>query len=93
MRFLTSGKGCTRLDKIRNECMRKESEVFSMNNRITKYKQDWREHVESMEEERVVKQALWYRHKEEEILMDHEEGRVMEAGRGHRPNLRIGGGR
>jgi hypothetical protein len=92
MRFLTSVKGCTRLDKIRNECTRKESEVFSMSNTITKYRQDWPEHEDSMEE-RVLKRDLWYRHKEEEILVDHEQGGVIEAGDGHRPKPRIGEGR
>jgi hypothetical protein len=34
MRFLRSVKGCTRLDKIRNEDIRKELGVFSINDRI-----------------------------------------------------------
>jgi hypothetical protein len=35
--------------------------VFSTNNRIRRYRQDWLEHVERMEGGRVPKQALWYR--------------------------------
>jgi hypothetical protein len=63
MRFLGSVKGHTRLDKIRNEDIRKELGVFSVNDRIRRYRQDWLEHVERMEEGRVLKQALWYRPK------------------------------
>jgi hypothetical protein len=63
MRFLRSVKGCTRLDKIRNEDIRKELGVFSINDRTRRYRQDWLEHVERMEEERVPKQAVWYRPK------------------------------
>jgi hypothetical protein len=50
MRFLRSVKGCTRLDKIRNEDIRKELGMFSINDRIRRYRQDWLEHVEKMEE-------------------------------------------
>jgi hypothetical protein len=93
MRFLTSIKGCTRLTKIRNEFTRKELQVFSMNYRIRKYRHDWLEHVESMEEERMLTQVLWYRYKEEEILVDNEEGGVIEARKCHRHKPRIRGGR
>jgi hypothetical protein len=41
MRFLKSVKGCTRLDKVRNEEIRKELEVFSINDRIRRCTQDW----------------------------------------------------
>jgi hypothetical protein len=63
MRFLRSVKGCTRLDKIRKEDIRKELGVFSINDRIRRYKQDWLEYVDRIEG-RVLKQALWYRPKE-----------------------------
>jgi hypothetical protein len=55
MRFLRSAKGCTRLDTIRNEDIRKELGVFSVNDRIRRYRQDWLEHAERMEEGRVPK--------------------------------------
>jgi hypothetical protein len=38
MLFLRSVKGCTKLDKIRNEYIRKELGVFSVNDRIRRYK-------------------------------------------------------
>jgi hypothetical protein len=37
--------------------------MFSNNDGIRRYIQDWLEHVEMMEEGRVLKQALWYRPK------------------------------
>jgi hypothetical protein len=48
--ILRSVKGCTRLHKIRNEDIGKELGVFSINDRIRRYRQDWLEHVERMEE-------------------------------------------
>jgi hypothetical protein len=56
-RFLRSVKGCTRLDKIRNGDIRKELGVFSITDRIRRYRQDWLEHVARMEEGRVPKQV------------------------------------
>jgi hypothetical protein len=41
MRFLRSVKGCIRLDEIKNECIRKELGVFSVNDRVKTYRQDW----------------------------------------------------
>jgi hypothetical protein len=58
--ILRSVKGRTGLDKIRNEDVRKELGVVSINDRKRRYRQDWREHVERMEEGRV---ALWYKSK------------------------------
>jgi hypothetical protein len=48
MRFLKSVKGRTRLDKIRNEDIKKELGVFSINDTMRIYRQDWLEHVERM---------------------------------------------
>jgi hypothetical protein len=53
LRFLRSVKRCTRINKIRNEDIRKEPEVFLMNDRIRRYIQDQLEHVEETEEERM----------------------------------------
>jgi hypothetical protein len=37
MRILKSAKRCTRLEKIRNEDIRKELKMFSINDRIRTY--------------------------------------------------------
>jgi hypothetical protein len=50
-RFLRSVKRRTGPDKIRNEDTRKELGVFSINDRIRRYRQDWLEHVERTEED------------------------------------------
>jgi hypothetical protein len=63
IRFLRSVKGYTRPNKFRNEEKRKPLGVFSVNDRIRRYRQGWLEHVERMEEGRVPKQALLYRPK------------------------------
>jgi hypothetical protein len=46
------------LDSIRNEYRRKAFGVFTMNDRISRYRGDRLEHVEEMEEGRVSKKAL-----------------------------------
>jgi hypothetical protein len=63
MCFLRFVKGRTRLDKIRNEDIREKLGVFSINDRIRRYRKDWLGHLERMEEGRVPKLALWYRSK------------------------------
>jgi hypothetical protein len=46
--------------KLRNEYLRKEIGVSLINDRIRRYRQDWLQHVERMQEGRMPKQALWY---------------------------------
>jgi hypothetical protein len=41
MRFITSVKGYTRLDKIRSEVIRKELEISEIQDVRSKYKQNW----------------------------------------------------
>jgi hypothetical protein len=45
--------------------------VISTNETIRRYRE-----VESMEGKRVVKQAVWYSLKEEDIMVDHAEGGI-----------------
>ena len=61
MRFLGSVKGCTRLDKIRSEIIRKELEIPGIQNVRTKYKQNWINHLERMDNNRLPKHALNYK--------------------------------
>jgi hypothetical protein len=83
MRFLRSVKGCTRLDKTRNKGIRKELGVFSMNGRISKFRQDWLQHVERMEEGQVPSRFFGMGPKE--VVVDHAEIVFIEAGTGYRP--------
>jgi phage-related baseplate assembly protein len=49
MRFLRSVTGYTRLDKIRNEVIRKELEISGIQDMRLKYKQNWINHLERMD--------------------------------------------
>jgi predicted nucleotidyltransferase len=58
IRFLRSVKGYTRLDKIRSEVIRKEQEISRIQDVRAKYKQNWINHLERMENTRLPKHAL-----------------------------------
>jgi hypothetical protein len=61
MRFLRSVKGYTRLDKIRNEVIRKELEISEIQDERSKHKQNWFNHLERMYNTRLPKHALNYK--------------------------------
>jgi len=61
MRFLKCVTGYTRLDKIRSEVIRKEPEISGIQNVILKYKQNWINHLERMDNSRLPKHALNYK--------------------------------
>jgi len=61
MRFLRSVKGYTRLDKIRSEVIRKELETSGTQDVRSKYKQNWINHLEKMDNTRLTKRALNYK--------------------------------
>ena len=61
MRFLRSVKGYTRLDKIRSEVIRKELEISGIQDVRYKYKQNWINHLERMDNTRLPKHALNYK--------------------------------
>jgi len=58
MRFLRSVTGYTRLDKIRSEVIRKELEISAIQDVRLKYKQNWINHLERMNNTRLPKHAL-----------------------------------
>ena len=49
MRFLRSVTRYTRLDKIRSEVVRKELEISGIQDVRSKYKQNWINHLERMD--------------------------------------------
>jgi hypothetical protein len=61
MRFIRSVKGYTRLDKIRSEVIRKELEISGIQGVKSKYKQNWINHLERMDNTRLPKLALNYK--------------------------------
>ena len=58
MCFLRSVAGYTRLDKIRSEVMRKELEISGIQDVRFKYKQNWINHLERMDNTRLPKHGL-----------------------------------
>jgi len=58
MRFLRSVAGHTRMDKIRREVIRKGLEISGIQEVRFKYKQNWINHLERMDNTRLPKHAL-----------------------------------
>jgi hypothetical protein len=63
MRFLRKVKGCTRLDRTRNEDTRAELNIYSINERITDYRNRWKYHINRIEDQRLPKQIRKYKPK------------------------------
>lgn len=60
MRFLRSVAGYSLLDKIRSDDIRSELRIFKLIDRITKYRSDWKQHVDRMKEDRIPKLMMSY---------------------------------
>ncbi|KAK9877518.1 hypothetical protein WA026_018626 [Henosepilachna vigintioctopunctata] len=63
MRYLRSVKGCTLLDRIRNDDIRRELKIFNLCDRIREYRNCWQDHVQRMTDARLPKAAFNYRPK------------------------------
>ena len=61
MHFVRSVTGHTRPDKIRSEVIRKELEISGIQDVRLKYKQNWINHLERMDNTRLPKHALNYK--------------------------------
>jgi len=61
LRFIRSVTGYTRLDKIRSEDIRQELEISGIQDVRLKYKQNWINHLERMDNTRLPKYALNYK--------------------------------
>jgi len=61
MRFLKRVQGYTRLDKIGSEIIRKELEIPGIQDVRTTHKQNWINHLERMDNNRLPKHALNYK--------------------------------
>ena len=64
IRFLRSVTGCTRLDEIRSEDIRKELEIPGIKDVRLKYKQNLINHLERMDNTRLPKHTLNYKPRE-----------------------------
>jgi hypothetical protein len=61
MRFLRSVAGYKRLDKIRSQDIRQELEISGIQDVRLKYKQNWINHLERMDNTRLPKYVLIYK--------------------------------
>ena len=63
MKFLRHLLGITKLDKEKNQCIRKKAQ--SIVKEIKQYQEKWLQHVQRMDINRLPKQALQYRPKDQ----------------------------
>jgi len=65
MKFLRHLLGITKLDKEKNECIREKTGAQNIVKEIKQYQEKWLQHVQRMDTNRIPKQALRYRPKDE----------------------------
>jgi hypothetical protein len=61
MSFLWKTKGCTKLDHITNEMIRTELNIYTVNDTVEQYRNNWFQHVSRIQDTRLPKRALQYR--------------------------------
>ena len=55
MRFLRPMAGYTLLDKKRSSDIREQLDIININDKLTQYKINWREHIQRMNDNRLQK--------------------------------------
>jgi len=65
MKFLRHLLGITKLDKEKNQCIREKTGAQNIVEEIKEYQKKWLQHVQGMDTNRIPKQALKYRPKDE----------------------------
>ena len=63
MKFLRHLLGITKLDKEKNQCIRHKTGAQNTVKEIKQYQKKWLQHVQSMDTNRLPKQALQYKPK------------------------------
>ena len=61
MIFLRPMAGYTILDKKRSSDIREQLGIFNINDKLTQYKINWREHIQRMDDNRLPKKNLNYK--------------------------------
>ena len=61
--FLKHLLGITKLDKEKNQCIRKKTGAQNIVKEIKQYQEEWLQHVHRMDTNRIPKQALQYKRK------------------------------
>jgi len=65
MKFLRHLLGITKLDKVKNQCIRRKTGTQKVVKEINQYQEKWLHHVQRMDTKRLPKQALQYKPKEQ----------------------------
>lgn len=86
MKFLRRVKRCTLMDKIKNEDIRQELNIFSLNEKINEYRSRWVQHLRRMPHERIPRHALLYRPRGRRDIGRPRQRWSYEAGTGNLPN-------
>ena len=63
MKFLRNLLGITKLDKEKNQCIREKTGAQNIVKEIKQYQETWLQHVQTMDVNRLPKQALQYKPK------------------------------
>jgi hypothetical protein len=61
MNFLRKTKGRTKLDHITNEMIRTELNIYTVNDTVEQYRNNWFQHANRIQDTRLPKRALQYR--------------------------------
>jgi purine nucleoside permease len=61
MKFLRKKQGCTGLDKHRNKDIRRDLQIFYLNNRILEYKYKLFQHVKRKDNDKLSEKATAYK--------------------------------
>jgi len=61
MKFLRHLLGITKLDKEKNQCIREKTGAQNIVNEIKQYHKKWLQHLQRMDRNRLLRQALKYR--------------------------------
>jgi hypothetical protein len=60
MKFLRNLLGITKLDKEKNQCIRKKTEAQNIVKEIKQYQEKWLQRIQRMDTNWIPKQALQY---------------------------------
>jgi hypothetical protein len=75
MRFLRSVKEYTSLDKIRSDVVTKELEISGIQDVRSKHKQNWINHLKRMDNTKLPKHVLNYKHRRRRRRRRRDRGR------------------
>ena len=65
MKFLRHLLGMTKLDKEKNQCIREKTGAENIVKEVKLYQEKWLQHIQRMDTNRLPKQAIQYKPKDE----------------------------